>query len=639
MTTAEFIANLRSRGIKLWPHGEKLRYSAPQGVLTAEIKSQLAERKAEILAFLKQRPSVATASRSPISSASRKGDMPLSFAEEGLWLLEKLTPGTAAWNMQSTMRLRGSLDVAALERSLNALVRRQEILRTAFTLSNQGPSRVITPELRLELPIVDLSQSAEPNNDISRMVSAEGKDPFDLSKAPLFRVKLLRLSATEHILLLTKHHIITDAWSAMLFFRELFALYEASVSHVPPALVDLPIQYSDYAFWLRHLRTSEMESHLSYWKGQLAGMHWVEMPRDRQKNADRSFRGSTERVPLSPILSRELRELCKHERTTPFMTLLAAFKALVYRYTGESDIVIGSTVAGRNKPELEPLIGLFINLMVLRSDLTGEPTFREVLARVREVCLQAHQHQDYPFEKLVQELGPAREPSRNALFQVLFNVVNLPSTPNTVTGLTVERMARPRDAARFDLTLYSPETAEGFEIIAAYNRDLFSSERIKEMLEQYKFLLEQVVENPDRKIDHYSLVTPNARRFLPDPAVRLDNSWYGGVHEIFARFAESQPNQWAVQDPREAWTYKELNERSNQLAHYLLAHEISREHIVAIYAHRSAPLVWALLGVLKAGAAFCIIDPSHPAARVNDCLSATDPKALILIGGAGEPGQ
>lgn len=637
MTITEMLSALRSQGIHLWVEGEKLKYRAPHGALTAELRSQLIARKAELLTYLKSGNLPVTASFPSIARTVRIGDLPLSFAEEGLWLLEQLRPGFTAWNMQSMLRISGALSLSLLEKSLNSLVQRQEILRTAFELRDQTPSRVIASELRIELPVLDLHGSSSPDEEIRRIAADEIKTPFDLSKAPLFRAKLLRLSEMEHILLLTKHHIITDAWSAMLFFRELFVLYEVSVSHVPPALVDLPIQYSDYAFWLRHLRTREMESHLSYWKGQLAGMHWVELPCDKPRNTHRSFRGATERVLLSPILSRALRELCKHERTTPFMTLLAAFKALVCRYTGESDIVIGSTVAGRNKPELEPLIGLFINLVVLRSDLAGEPTFREVLVRVREVCLQAHQHQDYPFEKLVQELSPTREPSRNGFFQVLFNFVNLPSIPKTVTGLTLERIARPRDTARFDLTLYTPETAEGFEIIAAYNRDLFSSERIQQMLEQYKHLLEQVVKNPDRKIIDYSLVTPWAKQWLPDPTATLDESWQGAVHELFANHAAQQPDKLAAQDPREAWTYKELNDRSNRLARYFLAHEIGREDIIVIHGHRSAALVCALLGVLKAGAAFCMIDPSHPTARVKEFLSAADPKALIRIASAGEP--
>lgn len=637
MTIGEFIADLRNRGIKLWSHGGKLFHSAPQGVLTPEIKSQAAERRAEILAFLEQRSAAVAPGRLPIPSVQREIEIPLSFAEEGLWLLEQLRPQMTAWNMQSTLRMVGALDIPALERSLNALVGRQEILRTAFKFAARGPSRIVLPELRLQLPVIDLSKAAEWKDEAGRIAGEDAKTPFDLSTAPLFRVKLLRSSETEHIVLLTQHHIITDAWSSGLFWKELFAFYEAFTKGVTPALADLPVQYSDYAFWLRRFKTSDIESHFFYWKSQLDGLRVAELPCDRQRRPERSFRGSAQRIRLSTSVSRAIRKLCSEERATPFMILLTALNVLIYRCTGESDIVVGSTITGRNKPELENLLGMFINVLPLRTDLSGRPAFRETLRGVRKVSLEAYEHQDYPVEKMVQELRPGSDLSRNSLFQVLLNVANVPSIPDNVNGLTLERMERRDDTARFDLTIYVPETRDGFEIIAAYNKDLFSSDRMMELLEQYKYLLEQAADDPDRKIDDYSLVTASAKRFLPDPTARLDDAWHGAAHELFARHASANPHKVAVQDPREAWSYQELNDRSNQLAHYLRQQGIRPGGVAAIYAHRSAALVWALLGVMKSGAAFCVIDPGHPAGRVKECLNALDAKALILIGNAGEP--
>ena len=637
MTIIEMLSALRSQGIHLWVEGEKLKYRAPHGALTAELKTQLAERKTELLAILRTGNPLLAEKLSPIAPAPRSGELPLSFAEEGLWLLEQLNPRSSAWNMQSRLRIDGPLAVPALQTALNRLVERQEILRTAFEFHDQRPSRIIAADLHVELPVFNVAASTIVEDEIRHFADHELKTPFDLSKVPLFRAKLLRLTDLEHILVITKHHLITDAWSSKLFLQELFAFYEAIAPDHAPALPDLPIQYADYAHWLRRLKNNEIESDYSYWKSQLNGMHVVELPCDKRRPAGRSFRGATQRSPLPLDLSGALKALGKNEKATPFMVLLAAFKILLQRDSGETDLVIGSTLAGRNRSELERLIGMFVNLLPLRSDLSGEPTFREILRRVREVCLDAYQHQDYPFEKLVQEIRPARDPSRSSLFQVLFNVTNLPPIPRQVEGLTLTEIAHAEETARFDLTVFTPETREGFEIIAVYNRDIFAIERITELLEQYRYLLEQVVDDPDRKIGDYSLVTASAKRRLPDPAAPLDDSWHGAVHDIFAAWAAKQPEKLAVQDPHEAWSYKELNERSNQLAHWLREKGLRTGEIVAIYAQRSAALVWALMGVLKAGGAFCIIDPSQPPLRVKECLRAVAPQALIEIGGACAP--
>ena len=612
--------------------------SGPEATVIDEARLQpIDDQKTELTVPIAQRTSASVAAQPTIPRAPQAVELPLSFAEEGLWILEQMRPGMTAWNSQLSVRLRGRLDASLLERSLNALIQRQEILRTTFGFNHGRPARAINSQINLTLPVVELGQSVEIEQAIRQIAADDRQLPFDLSQAPLFRFKLLRLSASEHILLLTEHHIITDAWSSRLFLKELFALYEAFATKHPHTLPDLPVHYSDYAYWVRHQPIREMEDHFSYWKRQLEGFHVVELPRDKQQHPGRTFRGSTQRTQLSLSRSRDLRRLCKEETVTPFMVLLAGFKLLLYRYTGETDIVIGATVAGRNKPELEHLIGNFINLLPLRTDLSRQPTFRELLKRTREVCLEGYEHQDYPFEKLVQELSPTRELSQNPLFRVLFDVFNLPRMPVAIRGLTIERRRRSGGSAAHDLTLRFPESSEGIGLSIDYRMDLYSDPWIAELLEQYKYLLEQVVENPDRRIDDYSLATLSAKRWLPDPTVTLDDSWHGAVHEIFADHAEQRPKLVAVQDPHEAWTYQELNARSNQLAHCLRENGVRTGEIVAIYAHRSAALVWALLGTLKAGGVFCIIDPNHPAARVKEYLSATTPAALIQIAAAGEP--
>ena len=637
MTIAEFLSYLRDKGIRLWAEGNKLRYSAPTGSVTADIRAQLAERKAEVLSFLAETTTVFPLNLSAIRAASRDDELPLSFAEQGLWLLDQLSPGMTAYNMQSSLRLRGPLDVRALEQSLNTIIQRHDVLRSSFRVVREKPVRVVAPTLNIELPVINLDGIAEADAEIGRLASEDAQIPFDLSKGPLLRVSLLRLSEREHIFLLTKHHIITDAWSNRVFFRELLSLYEAYSVGRPSPLPDLPIQYSDFAVWQRQLKQGEMQGHLSYWRTRLQGVTVPEMPFDHPRPAVQSFRGARQEIQLSKSLSHALKALGKQERTTPFMTLLAAFQVLLHRYTGETDIVVGSTMAGRNRPEFGKLIGFFINLLVLRSDLSGQPSFRDLLRRVREVCWEAYEHQDMPFEKLVEELRPKRDLSRNPFFQVLFNMANLLPIQHEAAGLTIETLSHPDDTARFDLTLYAPETKEGIKLLAAYSTDLFTHARIAEMLEQYRHLLTRVVENPDETIHRYPLVTPSARAVLPNPTLLLDDTWEGAVHTLFSENARRNPDQLAVVDPQEAWSYLELDLRSNQLAWHLLASGIGREDIVAIYGHRSAALVWALMGILKAGAAFCILDPAYPPQRLKDYLDLVKPKGWIQIGAAGEP--
>jgi len=572
----------------------------------------------------------------PFVSASSQGrHLPLSYAEEGLWLVEQIRPGNSAWNMQSRLRLRGPLDLELLRRSFDTLIQRHDILRTAYGLVDDTPVRVIVPELRIELKITHVDPSLETEAQIESIISADKRQPFCLTEAPLFRIRLVRVTEQDHVLIVTKHHIITDAWSSNLFIREMFELYGTFTKNRPSALKALAVQYSDYARWIRQSEQTLMADHLAYWVKKLKGLVVQEMPTDAPRTRESSFRGGQEHIHLSKTLSRNLSELSKAERSTQFMLLVAAFKILLSRYAGSSDIVIGSTLAGRSQPELQNLIGMFINILTLRTNLSGRPSFRELLARVRETCLEAYQHQDMAFEKLVQALNPGQGLTHNPFFQVLFNVVSLPPEPLKVDELTIESISRLDDSARFDLSLSTPQNPDGIEIIAAYNQEIFSRDRIVEMLEQYKYLLEQIVEDPDRKIEQYSLVTPSAQRLLPNPTLHLEDTWQGAVCELMAQQAKKQPNKVALEDPYGVWTYKQLDQSSNQLANFLLDQGIKRADIVAVHGNRSAALVCALLGILKAGAAFCVIDPSHPAGRIAEYWAAANPKALIELGEAG----
>ncbi|MFL6335978.1 MAG: amino acid adenylation domain-containing protein [Pyrinomonadaceae bacterium] len=577
----------------------------------------------------------------PVGRAPREGDLPLSFAQQRLWFLDQLEPGGSAYNMPAAVRLVGVLDVAALGRALSEVVSRHEVLRTTFFAPAGEPVQVVAPPAPVPLPVTDLSALPEAKREAEaeRLAVEEAQRPFDLAVGPPSRASLIRLSTQEHRLLLTMHHIVSDGWSMGVLVREMTALYEAFVQGRPSPLAELPVQYADYAVWQRGwLRGAALEGQLSYWKQQLVGAPAaLELPTDRPRPAVRSYKGARQRLVLSDELSGSLRHLSRREGASLFMTLLAAFKVLLGGYSGQQDIVVGAPVAGRNTPEVEGLVGFFLNTLVLRTDLSGDPTFRELLGRVRQVALGAYEHQDIPFEKLLDELRPERDLSRPSLFQVFFNMLNLPDSRLELSGLTLETLAVGEAEAKFDLTLYVNEEAGRIVFDFVYNTDLFDGARVAEMLRQFEYLLSQVAENPQEPVGRYSLVTPSARRLLPDPAEPLNSDWVGSVHSLFEARARMHPGRVAVADAGQIWTYEELNRRSNRVANYLLAHGIRPGDVVAIYSHRSAPLVQAVLGVLKAGAAFTILDPAYPAARLIDYLSIARPRGWVQLTEAAQP--
>ena len=567
--------------------------------------------------------------------------IPTSFAQQRLWVLDQLDPGAAAFNMSAAVRLTGSLDVSALGRSLNEVVRRHESLRTTFAGVDGEPVQVISGSMPLPLPLHDLSghPAATRDEEVRRRAAADARTPFDLAEGPLLRTGLLRLSEEEHVLLVTMHHIISDGWSVSVFIREVTTLYAAFVTGEPSPLKEPVLQYADYALWQREwLEGEASRESLSYWRRQLAGeLIPLQLPTDGPRPAVHSYRGGRRSAVLTREQSDAVRRLSNAEGATPFMTLLAAFKVLMARYTGQTDVVVGSPVAGRNRAEVEGLIGFFINTLVLRTELDGTKTFRELLRRVREVTLDAYAHQDVPFERLVEELQPERDLSRTPLFQVYFNMLNFPAARMELPGLAVEMLAPPEVESKFDLTLYASEEDDGLRFELVYNAHLFTDKRAAEMLTQYVQLLTQTVAEPDGDWRGFPLITPEARRVLPDPTAPLDARWRGAAHEIFAAHARRVPDKAAATDPHESWSYAELDAWSNRLAQYLRAHGVERGDKVAIYAHRSAALVWGVLGVLKAGAAFVILDPAYPPARLITMLEMARPRGWLQLAAAGEP--
>ncbi len=574
----------------------------------------------------------------PILPVSRDKDIPLSFSQQRLWFLDQYEPNSSVYNIPSAIRLTGALDVSALEQSVQEMFNRHEALRTTFSTVEGQAVQVIAPSLKLALPVIDLSETAEAQREEQARLLAqeEARRPFDLSQGPLFRARLLQLGKQDHVLLMTLHHIVSDGWSMGVMYHELSVLYQAFCNSQPSPLADLSIQYADYAVWQREwLKGEELERQISYWKKQLEGISPLQLPTDRPRPPVQTHRGARQSLVLSQELTEQLKTLSRQEGATLYMTLLAAFQTLLHRYSGQDDIAVGSPIAGRNRAEIEGLIGFFINSLVMRTNFSGDPSFKELLCHVREVSLGAYAHQDIPFEKVLEELRPERDLSRSPLFQVFLNVVNVGERQLKLSGLKCETFSTADTGSKVDLTIYVRERGEAIQLDLVYNADLYESARMAEMLRQLNHLLCQVVENPEQPIRDISLVTASAAKYLPDPTQPLRSDWNGSVHTRFSEQARSLPHRAAIVSEQEIWTYQELDLRSSQLANYLLANGIQSQDVVAIYGHRSASLVWALLGVLKAGGAFLILDPAYPASRLIDCLKVAKPRGWIQVEAAG----
>ena len=593
----------------------------------------LAERIEE---WRRKKQSVKTPAMLP---TSRKAALPLSFAQQRLWFLDQLEPGSAAYNIPGAVHMKGPLNVPAFERSLNEIVRRHEALRTTFSTVDGQPFQVIIPPQSFRLEVVDLPERPEEERkgESQRLVTKEAQRPFDLRGGPLFRFILFRSGEADHVFCYTMHHIVSDGWSRSVFLQELWILYKAFSAGQPSPLPELPIQYADFAVWQRQwLQGEALEDDLAYWKQQLRDIPPVlQLPIDHPRPPVQTFRGASLALVVPKALADALKTFSGEVGVTLYMTLVAAFKILLHRLTGQDDILVGSPVARRNQTETEKLIGCFLNTLVLRTNLSGNPTFRNLLARVREVALGAYDHQDFPFEKLLEEVQPKRDLSRTPLFQVFFNMHNFEDPKLDLHGLTVKRLEITVPISMFDLTLYVRERDDVPHLRVVYNTDLFNQDRMVELLEQYKYLLSQIMENPDQNISCFSLVTSAAEKLLPNPRQILRSDWFGAVHQKLSEQARCLADHPAVSDPYDRWTYQELNAHSNQLARYLLKSGIRREDIVAVYGHRSATLIWAVLGILKAGAAFLILDPAYPTTRLIKYMRIARPSGFVHLEACG----
>ena len=571
---------------------------------------------------------------SGVRPVPRDGPLPLSYAQQRLWFLDRLEPGTATYNIPFAVRLSGRLDRQALEAALNEIVRRHEVLRTTFRSIDGRPAQVIAPSLTLTLPVVDVDAAPDEREAEARRLALQvARRPFDLQAGPLLRPALYRLEAEEHLLLLSMHHIVADGWSMGVLYRELAALYDANVAGCPSPLPDLPVQYADFAQWQREsLAGDALEAQLAFWRQALAkSPPALELHCDRPRPPVQTFRGATITRRLPRGLGDALKALSRDEGVTPFMTLLAAFKTLLLRYTGQEDVVVGTPIASRNRAEIEPLIGFFVNTLVLRTDLSGDPTFRELLGRVREVAVAAYAHQDLPFERLVDALETVRDLGRSPLFQAMFNLHNAPAPPLALAGLTLELSDLDVGTAKFDVTLAMAEQEAGLVASLEYNADLFDAATAERMLGHFQAILEAVAADPGERLSRLALLDPVERQRLLVAwnQTRRDYPREACVHELFEAQAARTPGATAVTGAAGRLTYAELDRRSSQLAHYLRRLGVGPEVICGIAMERTPDMVAGILGILKAGGAYVALDPAYPRERLQFMLE--DAAAPVLV--------
>lgn len=562
-------------------------------------------------------------------------DFPLSLAQQGLWFIHQLNPDTATYNIPVVINLKGSVNQTILQECLNEIVRRHEVLRTSFTLNDGQPVQVINQAEPLNLFFEDLRSLPESERSGAiRCLTAEFiQEPFDLSSKSLIRAKFAQISDKKYHLIIVLHHIVADGWSIGIFIKELVRLYDAYSKNEVPQLLELPIQYRDFLNWQRKSIDSERtQPLLTYWKQKLQGeLNVLNLPTDRPRSAVQTFKGAIAKLVLPQTLRKELKDLSRQQGVTLFMTLLTAFKILLYRYTGQTDIIVGSPIANRNKAEIEQLIGFFVNVLVLRTELSDELSFQELLARVKSTALEAYVHQNLPFEKLVEELQPNRDLSYNPLFQAMFVLQNVPIPDLDLPDVSVSYEEAYNGTSKFDLTLFMEDSQEGLVATCEYNTDLFNANTINRMLGHFQTLLSSIVTDSQQCISELPLLTPpEVQQLLVDwNDTKTDYPQDKCIHQLFETQVEKTPSDIAVIFGQQKLTYQELNSRANQLAHYLQQQGMKSDTVVGICMERSIEMVVGLVAILKAGGAYLPLDPAYPKERLEFMLA--DAQVLMLL--------
>jgi amino acid adenylation domain-containing protein len=605
--------------------------------ISERISALTPEQRALFDARLKQKglhtPSVQTI---PRRNDRDSVTCPASIDQERLWFIDQLQPGNTAYNIFNASRIRGSLNVPIMERVINELIRRHEVLRTTLKSVDGLPMQVIAPELKITLTPVSLQHLPEEERyaEAVRLTTEEFARPFDLEREPLVRVGLLRLAADDYVLQVNMHHAITDRWSFAVFEKELAVLYQAFATGQSSPLPELPIQFADYAIWQRErMNGDEYKKDLEYWHRQLADAPFIlDFPTDFPRPPIQNFHGARVYVSYPKSLLDGLKELSRREGVTMFMTLMAAFKSLIYRYTGQHDLLISTPIGTRLRPETENLVGYLLNLLIVRTDLSGNPTFRELLKREQEACVGAFAHQEVPFGKLVQELKPKQDPSRNPIAQVAFLYLDFPeATAMQFLGLTASHIDIDNGASRFDITLAMTETSDGFTLSIEYIRDIFEHGRMERMAKHLKVLLAGIVANPDAHLSDLPVLTPEEQQQLlqrwNDTTRQFPSALL--VHRLFERQAALRPHAPALLFEDQTLTFDQINSRANQLARQLLRCGLEPEMRVGVMLPRTPGVLVALLAIFKAGGCYLPLDPEYPAGRLVFMLD--DAGASLLI--------
>ncbi|GBF80263.1 non-ribosomal peptide synthetase [Aphanothece sacrum] len=635
MQLVEFLAYLNSLDIQLWLEEEKLKYNAPKGVMTPEIKQEIGIRKSDILTFLKESKTSDYNDFLPIVPISRDEDIPLSFAQQRMWFFSQMDKDNPSYNEIAVIRLTGSLNINLLEKSIQEVVQRHESLRTSFTLVEDNPIQTISPALNIKLNLLNLNHSSQ--DTIDNIITQELQKSFDLTKLPLFRFTLIDEGSESYILVLVIHHIIIDGWSKSILFKELFILYQAYLSNEPSPLSKLTIQYADFAIWQRKwLQGDILDKQLNYWKKQLENAPpLLELPTDKPRQATPTFQGHSIFFKIDAELTEKLKFLSHKSGVTLFMTLLTALKILLFRYSNQKDILIGTPMANRNHKEIEPLIGFFVNTLVMRTSLDEDISFTELLQQVRTIVLEGYANQDAPFEQVVDALQIERSLSYNPLFQVMFALQNTPITKLEQSGLKITPISVENVHVKFDLSLIleekETEQSPYIEGCWEYNSDLFDRERINRMIDHFQTLLNGIITNPQQKITKLPLLTEAEKKQLLVEWNQTETPYLSdkSIHQLFEEQVNKTPHAVAVVYENESLTYQELNQKANQLAHYLQRLGVTSNQLVGICLERSPLMIIGFLAILKAGGAYVPLDAKYPPKRLNYMLE--DSGILVLL--------
>ncbi len=576
-----------------------------------------------------------TSKTNAIPLVPRSDSILLSFAQQRLWFLDKLEPNSAAYNIPFGMRIDGEIDIDALRQALDKLIVRHESLRTTVQTVNGEASLEIIPELRCDLPVVDISDLSDEERDakVPTLAAEEASHAFDLATSPLFRTKLLKLKDDEYVMLVTMHHVISDGWSLAVFFEELSEVYAGITQGIDVHLPELKLQYADFASWQRGpLAEEEIAKQLEFWGEKLTGAEpLLEFPTDRQRPLVQTYKGANYRTTLSPELLEELRTFSRNEGVSLFMTLLAAFYTLVYRHTNQDDLVLGVPIANRNYSDIERVIGFFANTLALRADLSGSPSFRKFLDHVKGLALESYDNQDVPFEKLVEHLNPKRSISHNPIFQVMFGLHNTPPLKPELSGLNLTPIEMNTGTSRFDLEVLVRENPNGLGVLAEYSTDLFDESTIERFIARFEVLLCSILTNPDESISVLPVLTEAERYKIVDEFNDTSKAYPTDkcVHQLFEEQVKRRPDAIAVVYQDQLLTYRELNQKANSIAHRLQEFNIGPDSLVGLCVERSVEMVAGIFGILKTGAAYVPLDPSYPVDRLK--LMLDDSGATVIV--------